>query len=38
LKKTTILILISLLLMTSCSFKDWKDYRQVMKTENPRKI
>ena len=37
-KKTTILILISFLLMTSCSFKDWKDYRQVMKTENPRKI
>ena len=37
-KKTTILILISFLLMTSCSFKDWKEYRQVMKTENPRKI
>jgi len=24
--------------MTSCSFKDWKDYHQVMKTDNPRKI
>jgi peptidyl-prolyl cis-trans isomerase B (cyclophilin B) len=24
--------------MTSCSFKDWKDYKQIMKTENPRKI
>ncbi len=37
-KKTTILILIGLFLMTSCSFKDWKDYRQVMRTDNPRKI
>ncbi|MEA2078144.1 MAG: peptidylprolyl isomerase, partial [Candidatus Marinimicrobia bacterium] len=37
-KRTTLLILIGLLMLTSCSLKDWKDYSQVMKTDNPRKI
>jgi cyclophilin family peptidyl-prolyl cis-trans isomerase len=38
LKKTSLLILITVLVLTSCSFSDWKDYRQAMKTGNPRKI
>lgn len=37
-KRFSLLLLISILFLTSCSFQDWKDYRTAMKTGNPRKI
>jgi peptidyl-prolyl cis-trans isomerase B (cyclophilin B) len=37
-KSYRILILLTLLLLTSCSYKDWREYRQAIKTGNPRVI
>ncbi len=35
-KKSILILLTVLIIMTSCS--DWKEYREVIKTKNPRKI
>jgi cyclophilin family peptidyl-prolyl cis-trans isomerase len=36
LKRNTLILLTALIVLTSCS--DWKEYRQAIKTKNPRKI
>ena len=37
-KRNILLVLIAMLILSACSFNEWKDYKNALKTGNPRKI